>query len=146
MSNLGDSLRVVLADTFALYLKTHNYHWNVEGKDFYEFHIFFELLYNEIWLATDAVAEHIRALDEYAPGSLGRFSELTNIDDATTIPAATVMVRQLLADNDKVIASLKTAYQDAEDAGEIGISNFLQDRTDIHKKHGWMLRATIKDR
>lgn len=146
MSNLGDSLRVVLADTFALYLKTHNYHWNVEGKDFYEFHIFFELLYNEIWLATDAVAEHIRALDEYAPGSLGRFSELTNIDDATTIPAATVMVRHLLADNDKVIASLKTAYQDAEDAGEIGISNFLQDRTDIHKKHGWMLRATIKDR
>lgn len=146
MTALSDSLKVVLADTFAFYLKTHNYHWNVEGEDFYEFHTFFEQIYNEVFEAVDAVAEHIRALDEYAPGSLGRFSELTNIDDATTIPAATVMVRQLLSDNDKVIASLRTAYQDAEDAGEIGISNFLQDRTDIHKKHGWMLRATIKDR
>lgn len=144
MSDLGDKLRVVLADTFAMYLKTHNFHWNVEGPDFSQYHSFFDGLYNELWLASDAIAEHIRAINEYAPGSFTRFSELATIDDELNIPEAMTMFKKLLADNDKVLASLKSAYDAADDAGEIGLSNFLQDRTDIHKKHGWMLRSTVK--
>jgi starvation-inducible DNA-binding protein len=146
MSALGDSLRVVLADTFALYLKTHNYHWNVEGPDFYEFHIFFDGLYNELWSAVDAIAEHIRAINEYSPGSFGRFSDLTTIKDATTIPSGVAMAKNLLDDNDRVIDSLNDAYRKAESEKEVGLSNFLQDRIDIHKKHGWMLRSTTKNR
>ena len=144
MSALGDSLRVVLADTFALYLKAHNYHWNVEGADFYEYHTFLEKLYNELWEAVDAIAEHLRALNEYSPGSFGRFSELTSIEDATTVPMSIQMFQHLLEDNNKVIAALEKAYELAEKQKEIGLSNFLQDRTDKHKKHGWMLRSIIK--
>jgi len=144
MAKLGDAMKVVLADTFALYLKTHNFHWNVEGPDFYEYHVFFEKIYNELWEAVDSIAEHIRTLDEYAPGSFGRFSELTTIADSTTIPSARDMVKQLVVDNDKVIESLHVAYILAEKEGAIGLSNFIQDRTDIHFKHKWMLRSSIK--
>jgi starvation-inducible DNA-binding protein len=146
MSQLGDALRVVLADTFALYLKTHNFHWNVEGQDFYEYHKFFQKLYEELWEAVDGVAEEIRSLGEYAPGSFNRFSELTNIQDSVTIPSGVEMVHILLEDNEKVIASLHNAYIIAENAQAIGISNFLQDRIDIHMKHGWQLRSTVKNR
>ena len=146
MSELGDSLRVALADTFAMYLKTHNYHWNVEGSDFYEYHKFFNDLYDELWEAVDAIAEHLRTLDEYAPGSFGRFSELTNISDATTVPTGVMMAQNLLSDNEKVMNTLKNAYTQAEKANMVGLSNFLQDRIDIHAKHGWMLRSTIKNR
>ena len=146
MSELGDAMRVVLADTFALYLKTHNYHWNVEGSDFYEYHIFFENQYNELWSASDAIAEEIRSLNEYAPGSLGRFSDLTNIKDATTIPSGVGMAANLLKDHEQVIETLKNAYTLAEKEKAIGLSNFLQDRTDKHFKHIWMLRSTIKNR
>jgi len=144
MSELGDKLKVVLANTFAMYLKTHNFHWNVEGPDFSQYHAFFEGLYNELWLASDAIAEHIRAINEYAPGSFKRFSELATIDDELNIPEAMSMFQKLSADNDKVIASIRLAYDAANDAAEIGLSNFLQDRTDIHKKHGWMLRSIVK--
>jgi len=146
MSQLGESLKVVLADTFALYLKTHFYHFNVEGEDFYEYHKFFNKLYDELFEAFDAIGEHIRSLDEYAPASLGRFSELTNIEDAKTIPSGVEMTRQLLADNQKVIESLKNALTAANEADNQGAANFIQDRLDIHAKHGWMLRATTKNR
>jgi len=146
MSQLGDSLRVVLADTFAFYLKTHNFHWNVEGQDFYEYHKFFQKLYEELWEAVDAVAEHLRSLNEYAPGSFTRFSQLTNIQDCTTIPSGVDMAQILLEDNDKVIRSLHVAYDLAEKTNAIGLSNFLQDRVDTHFKHAWMLRSTVKNR
>lgn len=146
MSELGDSLRVALADTFAMYLKAHNYHWNVEGADFYEYHKFFGDLYGELWEAVDAIAEHLRTLDEYAPGSFSRFSQLTNISDATTVPSGVMMASNLLSDNEKVMVTLKNAFEQSEKANMIGLSNFLQDRIDIHAKHGWMLRSTIKNR
>jgi starvation-inducible DNA-binding protein len=151
MTDLTDSLKNVLADTFAFYLKTHFYHWNVEGQDFYEFHKFFEELYNEVWKAVDDIAEHIRALDEYAPGSFSRYAALTEIKDAVTVPLSSghmgvEMSEHLLDDNDIVIETLRQAYVEAEKAGEVGVTNFLQDRIDTHKKHGWMLRATIKNR
>lgn len=146
MSALGDSLRVALADTFAFYLKAHNFHWNVEGIDFYEYHIFFEQIYNEVWEAVDAVAEHLRTLDEYAPGSFSRFSELTNVKDAVSIPEGRVMAHILYNDNQLVIASLEATQKMAEEEKKVGLSNFLQDRIDRHEKHGWMLRSTIKNR
>lgn len=143
MSALGDSMKRVLADTFALYLKAQNFHWNVEGPDFYQYHGLFGDLYEEVYGAVDSIAEHIRAINEYAPGSFTRFKELSTIDDELKIPNALEMIRRLLGDNQKVIDSLTSAYKEAETAQEIGLANYLQDRIDIHKKHGWMLRATV---
>jgi starvation-inducible DNA-binding protein len=146
MSQLGDAVRVAMADTFAMYLKTHNYHWNVEGEDFFEYHKFFNKLYDELFEAVDVLGEEIRGLNEYAPGSFSRFSELTSIEDATTVPDGVTMAANLLKDNDKVIASLTNAFKLAEAADKVGLSNKLQDRIDIHTKHGWMLRSTTKNR
>ena len=146
MSELGDSLKVVLADSFAFYLKAHNYHWNVEGANFSEYHAFFGTLYAEVWGAVDLIAEHIRTLDEYAPASFERFKQLSNIQDELKIPQASVMISRLLADNEKVIDSLEKAHKIAESANKRGIVNFLEDRIDIHEKHSWMLRAIAKAR
>ena len=143
-NTLPDSLKVVLADTFAFYLKAHNYHWNVEGENFNDYHAFFATLYNEAWLATDLIAEHIRTLDEYVPASFGRFYQLATISDEVNIPTAINMVRKLEEDNKKVLASLATAHEQAEKAKKIGIVNFIEERIDIHDKHGWMLRAIAK--
>ena len=146
MSQLGDAVRVTMADTFAMYLKTHNYHWNVEGENFYQYHEFFKNLYEELFAAVDVLAEEIRGLNEYAPGSFSRFSELSSIEDATTVPDGVTMAANLLKDNDTVIASLTNAFKLAEAADKVGLSNMLQDRIDIHIKHGWMLRSTTKNR
>jgi len=146
MSQLGDAVKVAMADTFAMYLKTHNYHWNVEGEDFFEYHKFFNKLYNELWEAVDVLGEEIRGLNEYAPGSFSRFSELSSIEDATTVPDGVTMAANLLKDNDTVIASLMNAFKLAEAADKVGLSNKLQDRIDVHTKHGWMLRSTTKNR
>ncbi len=145
-NTLADSLKVVLANTFAFYLKAHNYHWNVEGENFNDYHAFFATLYNEAWAATDLIAEHIRTLDEYAPGSFGRFYQLSTISDETNIPTAINMARKLEEDNKKVLESLNTAHDLSEKANKIGITNFLEERIDIHEKHGWMLRAISKGR
>ena len=146
MSKLGDMLKVNVADTFAFYLKTHNFHWNVEGPDFYEYHKFFDTLYTEVWEAVDAVAEHLRTLDEYVPGSFSRFSVLTDIKDETTTPSGMGMIKQLLADNEIVIKNLKETHAFAEKENEPAIVNFLEERIDVHSKHGWMLRASLKGR
>jgi starvation-inducible DNA-binding protein len=142
MSALGEKLKVVLADTFALYLKAHNYHWNIEGPDFYEYHGFFEKIYTEVHDAVDDIAEHIRALGEYSPGGLGRFKALTSIEDELTIVSALESVNRLKADNETVLSSIMEAYKEADKTDEIGLSNFLQDRYDAHKKLAWMLKAS----
>jgi len=139
---LEQAMKVALANTFAFYLKTHNFHWNVEGPDFVQYHKFLDDLYNEVWLAVDAIAEHIRALDMYAPGSFQRYSELSTIKDQTMVPRAELMFEELLHDNQLVIESLEQAYQLAD--GHLGLQNFLQDRMDRHEKHGWMIRAIGK--
>jgi starvation-inducible DNA-binding protein len=143
-SPLIESLKVVLADTFSLYLKSHNFHWNITGPNFPQYHDFLNNLYNELFLAVDSIAEHIRAQDSFAPGSYTRFSELTNIDDELLVPTALVMINKLLADNYIVLGSLKKAYEEAVSAGMVGLENFLQDRIDIHMKHGWMLKSIIR--
>lgn len=144
MDSLVEKMKVVLADTFAMYLKAHNYHWNVEGSNFPQYHEFLGNLYEELHGAVDPIAEHIRALDAYAPGSLTRFRELSSIKDSMTPPPTMSMMSELYGDNEIVMASLKSAYQSAETMGEIGLSNFIQDRYDAHKIHAWMLRSILK--
>jgi len=144
MDELINLMEKTLADSFAFYLKAHKFHWNVEGPDFKQYHDLFGGLYEEVWGAVDSIAEHIRTLDAYAPGSLSKFSELTTIAESNSTPSASSMVTELLSDNQKVVNSLTEAYKMAERFSELGLANFLQDRIDIHKKHGWMLRATSK--
>lgn len=135
-------MKIVLANTFSMYLKAHNYHWNITGPDFPQYHAFFESIYTELWGAVDSIAEHIRAINEFAPGGLDRFKELSTITDEVRVVNSQEAIRVLISDNEKVITSLKEAYKEAEDMEEIGLSNFIQDRVDIHKKLGWMLKAT----
>lgn len=144
MDELINRLKVSLADTFAFYLKSHYYHWNVEGPDFSQYHTLLKEIYEEVFGAIDNIAEQIRALDAYAPGGLKRFSELTTIKEDNSVPSAIEMLKRLLDDNNKVINTLIDTYKAAEKANEYGLANFLQDRIDVHKKHGWMLRATTK--
>lgn len=142
MEELHNALKIVLADTFTMYFKTHSYHWNVIGPNFSEYHEFFGELYGELHGAVDVIAEQIRAVNSFAPSSLDRLKELTRIEEADTIPAADRMFQVLINDNNIVLDSLKQAYDLADKNEELGLANFLQDRMDIHKKHGWMLRAT----
>lgn len=141
---LAEQMKVVLADTFAFYLKTHYFHWNVEGADFPQYHEFLENIYTEVYGSVDKIAEEIRALGEYAPGSFTRFKELSNIRDNTSTPSAGEMFSELLGDNSIVLNSLMTAYRLAEEYNEIGLSNFLQDRYDAHRKHNWMISSILK--
>lgn len=141
---LTDLLKKALADVFAFYLKTQFYHWNVEGSDFYQYHELFGDIYEEVQGSVDMLAEQIRTLDEYAPGSLKRFQELTSITEDTVIPDNVTMASNLMVENQKVIMSLTAAYKQAEQEGKLGVSNFLQDRIQAHKKHEWFLRASTK--
>lgn len=141
METLQDMVKKVLADTFAMYLKAHNYHWNVEGPLFSQYHDFFSELYTELHGAIDPIAEQIRALDVYAPGSFKRFSELSDIEDETTIPAPVDMARNLLNDNEKVLRSLNVAFKLANEFDKQGLADFLAGRIDTHSKHAWMLRS-----
>ncbi len=144
MNDLVQQMKVALASTFAFYLKAHNFHWNVEGPNFPQYHALFGDLYAEAWGAVDTIAEHIRTLDAYAPGSMSRFSELSVVRDQVNIPDVRAMLSELQNDNTKLITELDKAFKLAEAAGKSGIANFFQDRVDIHEKHGWMLRASSK--
>lgn len=144
MADAADALKVVLADSFAFFLKAQNYHWNVEGPNFPQLHSFFGELYGEVGGALDSIAEHIRVLDSYAPGSFSRFQELTSIEDELKIPPGNEMCRRLYEDNEKVLGSLRVAFEAAETEGAVGVSDFIQGRIDIHHKHAWMLRSIIK--
>ena len=144
MEEITNPLKVAFADTFALYIKAHGFHWNVEGPDFYEFHGLFDTIVGEVYGAIDAFAEEIRAQNAYAPGSFGRVLALTTIADEVTVPSGLAMAEILFSDNAKVIASLMVAHAAAEQYGERGLVNFLEDRLDKHKKHAWFLRSTIK--
>jgi len=139
---LVDELKVVLANTFTMYMKAHGYHWNVIGSDFPQYHDFFGDLYAEVHGAVDDIAEQLRQINSFAPGSLQRMKELTELEEDDLIPNAAKMVVNLIDANDKVLLSLVKCYEMAEEAKEYGLSNFLQDRITAHKKHGWMLKAT----
>jgi starvation-inducible DNA-binding protein len=141
---LIDELKKVHADAFTFYLKAHYYHWNVEGPNFPQYHDFLQNLYQEVFASVDSIAELIRTLDSYAPGTLTRLKELTSIEETDDVPDAKTMMSRLLQENNILRASLLTAYRTAESTGEVGISNFLQDRIQAHEKHAWMLRSILK--
>lgn len=138
---LIDAMKVALADTFAFYLKAHNFHWNVTGPNFAQYHEFLGHLWQEVFTGVDLIAEGIRTLDAFSPGSFSRFKELSTIEDETKVPEALAMLNKLSDDNEKVIASLHKAYMLAEKDMKHGISNFLQDRITAHEKWGWQLRS-----
>lgn len=144
METLIEIMRKVLADTFAMYLKTHNYHWNVEGPNFPQYHDFFGKLYEELHGAVDPIAEEIRSLDAYAPGSFSRFMELTEIEDETNVPMAREMALKLLRDNDTVLNTLNVAFKLADQFDRQGLADFVAGRIDVHNKHAWMLRSITK--
>ena len=140
---LQDIIKTAFASSYTFYVKTQFYHWNVEGDKFYMYHELFGKIYEEVQGALDGFAEQIRTLETYAPGTLARIKELSSLEESEVIPSGIEMVRSLYADNRKVIADLLTAYKSAENEGELGISNFLQDRITAHEKHNWFLRASL---
>ena len=144
METLIEQLKVILGTNFALYLKSHGYHWNIEGSNFPQYHDFLSDFYTSIFEQTDPIAEHIRALNSYAPGSLARMLELADIQEATLIPDAMAMMRDLASDNDRFIIHLRAGIVAAEGANEPAVGNFLQDILDAHQKKGWMLRSIAK--
>jgi len=144
MEELVNLLNKLFADTFKLYLKAHNYHWNVEGIEFSQYHDFFGKLYEEVHSSIDSTAEHIRILQAYVPGTLPRITELSSVNDmaATDLKA---MLSDLYSTNLVVINSLMMVNTLAERFNEVGLANYIQGRVETHKKHGWMLRASMKE-
>ena len=144
MEELIEQLKVILGTNFALYLKSHNYHWNIEGNNCPQYHDFLNTFYNEVFLQNDSIAEHIRYLDAYAPGSFTRFLELSVVDEATTVPDALTMMITLKNDNERYIVQLRAGIIVADEAGEPAVSNFLQELLGAHQKKAWMLRSIVK--
>ena len=144
MEQLIEQLKVILGTNFGLYLKSHNYHWNVEGNNFPQYHLFLNTFYNEVFLQNDLIAEHIRYLDAYAPGSFSRFMELSAVEDSTTVPDPLTMMITLKNDNDKYIVQLRAGIILAEQSDEPAVSNFLQELLGAQQKKAWMLSSIIK--
>ena len=144
METLVNQLKTILGTNFALYLKAHGYHWNVEGPNFPQYHAFLDTFYNAVFVQLDPIAEHLRALNSYAPGSLARMLELADLQEATNIPDGLAMMRDLASDNERFIMHLRAGIVAADGANEPAVGNFLQDLLDAHQKHGWMLRSIIK--
>jgi starvation-inducible DNA-binding protein len=141
------SLKGTLADVFSFYLKAHFFHWNIEGPDFLQYHSFLGDVYENVHGSVDSIAENIRKLGGYVPGSYSRFQELSSVSEASkVIPPAMEMLKQLYDDNEIVIASLERSYELAEMNHEHSISNFLAERDGIHKKYRWFLRSTLANR
>jgi starvation-inducible DNA-binding protein len=139
----ANALSQVLADTYTLYLKTHNYHWNVTGPSFNALHTMFETQYSDMALAVDAVAERIRALGEHAPGSYREFAALASIPEAEGRPDARSMLEDLVRDNETLVAVMSDARETAEQAGDVPTSDMLIARMQTHQKFAWMLRASL---
>ncbi len=137
-------LSKVLADTYTLYLKTHNFHWNVEGPMFNTLHLMFMEQYTELWNALDAVAERIRSLGFPAPGTYAEFSKLTSIEETPGVPEAMDMVRLLVAGHEAVARTARAAFPAAEKAGDESTCDLLTQRLQIHEKTAWMLRSLLK--
>ena len=134
----------VLADSYTLYLKTHNYHWNVTGPMFQTLHTMFEEHYTELATAVDEIAERIRALGEFAPGSYTEFRELSSVKEATTVPAATDMVKDLVESHETVARTARTVFEAAEAGNDEASLDILTQRITLHEKTAWMLRSLLE--
>lgn len=144
MEQLIEEMKRLLASSFSLYLKAHNYHWNVTGPNFGQYHDFFGDLYEEIHGSIDETAEEIRKLGAFAPGSYTRFADLSVVEDEVNIPEAMVMFQRLAADNAKVLKVLYDCRNLADAIGAAGTLDYIESRIGIHEKHGWMLTSFTK--
>ena len=136
--------KICLANTFLMYYKAHAYHWNVEGMFFSQYHEFFGNLYQELYEAVDPLAEEIRALNEYAPKNIEELYKVTTINNDNSASNVTEMLQDLQDANDKTIEGLNKLFDLLTKNKEQGFANFIADRLDAHKKHGWMIRSSLK--
>lgn len=140
---IADGLSVLLADTYTLYLKTHNYHWNVTGPMFQTLHTLFETQYNELALAVDEIAERIRALGEFAPGSYKEYAKLTSIKEADGIPTAEDMIKDLVKGQEAIAKTARSIVPVADEASDEVSLDLLTQRMTVHEKTAWMLRSLV---
>lgn len=143
---VSSALTRVLADSYAVYLKTHGYHWNVRGPNFSSYHNLFMTQYTEMWTALDVIAERIRALGEFAPQGYATFANLTSVSDGDPENSAEVMMRELMRDHETVCATAREVLELAGDAGDDVTVDLMTQRLAAHEKHAWMLRATLGDK
>ena len=141
---IANGLARLLADTYTLYLKTHNYHWNVTGPMFQTLHTMFETQYTELALAVDLIAERIRSLGMRAPGSYQEFGKLTSIKEETGVPDAQQMVRDLVAGQEAVVRTARSVFPMAEKASDEATVDLLTQRLQLHEKTAWMLRSLLE--
>ncbi|HQR50190.1 MAG TPA: Dps family protein [Methylophilaceae bacterium] len=141
---IAEGLSRVLADTYTVYLKTHNFHWNVTGPMFQTLHLMFMTQYNELWLATDLIAERIRALGFPAPGTYAEFGKLTSIKDTTGVPKAEDMIRLLVEGNEAVARTAREVFPVVEKASDQPTADLLTQRMQVHEKSAWMLRSLLE--
>lgn len=144
MEQLIEQMKVILGTTFGLYFKAHSYHWNIEGPDFAQYHDFLGNFYTAVFANVDPIAEHLRALDSYAPVALSRMLELSDVEETDIIPPALTMLSNLKNDNERYMIHLRAGIAAAEATNEPAVGNFLQDILDQHQKQGWMLRSFTK--
>ncbi len=138
------ALSDLLADSYMLYLKTHNYHWNVTGPMFTTLHTLFETEYTELALAVDEIAERIRAIGAPAPGTMRAYGELSSIEEDADIPKAEQMIRNLVADQERVVAAARRVVEAAEAAGDQASGDLGVRRIEVHEKNAWMLRSHLE--
>ena len=140
---ITDGLSALLADSFMLYMKTHNFHWNVEGPMFNTLHVMFMEQYTELWNSLDLIAERIRSLGEYAPGSYKKFAELTSIKESLDVPKAEQMIVQLIEGHEIVIQTARRLIPLADEAHDEVTCDLLTQRLQVHEKTSWMLRSLL---
>ncbi len=141
---LSDNLKVLLASTQSFAIKSQNFHWNVEGSDFPQYHEFFNTLYSDVNDTIDKIAEYIRILGHYTPGSLSRYAELSIIQDQTKIPRAELMFAESLQDSEKMIELVVTMFDEATNERQQGIANFMAELQDLYAKKAWFIRSILK--
>lgn len=140
---IAAGLSKLLADSYTLYLKTHNYHWNVTGPMFNTLHLMFETQYNELALAVDLIAERIRALGHPAPGSYKAYAKLTEIQEEDDAPDAEEMIRRLVSGQETVVRTARSVFPAVEEAHDEPSADLLTQRMQIHEKNAWMLRSLL---
>jgi starvation-inducible DNA-binding protein len=140
---IAEGLSRLLADSYSLYLKTHNYHWNVTGPMFQTLHLMFETQYNELALAVDLIAERIRALGAYAPGSYGEFAALSSITEDQDRPTARQMIERLVKGQESVARTARSIYPVVQRANDEPTADLLTQRLQVHEKTAWMLRSLL---
>lgn len=142
---LADDLKTILASNFAYYIKAQMFHWNVEGPDFVQLHELFKEIYEFAYSGHDKIGEYIRTLDDYAPGSLERFQELSQIPGQIKIPRARLMLEEILSDTETMKTLVMSTFASAQQEGREDVANFMAERQEGLGKYYWQLKATLKD-